>query len=296
MQNYIFFTDSSCDLPAEVFDTEGAEYYGLFYTIDGTIQLQHSLKDILKAKEFYTAMKNGKLPRTSQITTEEFKTAWEPILQKGKDILYYGISSGLSGTYSSALLAANELIETYKGRRIEVVDSLGGSGILGLPYYLGLIKYKQGTTIDEMKTWLEYIKTKVCGLYTADDLFHLKRGGRISTTSASLGTLLDIKPLLTMNKTGHVEQLEKIKTRKKVFKRMVQILSEHQIKNAGELSHTIHITHGDCLEDALALKDSILEANNHIKNVIISGLGPIIGAHLGPNCLGLNFIGNERLA
>ena len=294
MQNYIFFTDSSCDLPADIFNTEGAQYYGLSYTINGTDQIQHDLGDAAATKAFYAYMRDGHLPQTSQITFEEFKLAWEPILKSEKDILYFGLSSGLSSTYSSACLAADELLEQYPDRRIVAVDSLGGSGILGLPYYLGLKKYQLGATIDELAAWLEQIKMRACGLYTADDLYHLKRGGRISAAAASFGTLLDIKPLLTMNVQGHVQQLEKIKTRKKVLKHMIELLNTTQTTEAG-LCETIHITHGDCLEDALALKETLLASNSNIKTVLISDLGPIIGTHLGCNCLGLNYIGNERI-
>ena len=295
MQNYVFFTDSSCDLPANVFNTEGAQYYGLSYTIDGNMQIQHSLNDDVGTKAFYSAIRQGKLPQTSQINVEEFKGEWEPILQSGKDVLYYGLSGGLSGTYSSACLAAKDLMEKYPDRRVEVVDSLSGSGILGLVYYLGLKKYMHGASLDELKMWLEQIRMCVIGLYTADDLNHLKRGGRITAAAASFGTLLNIKPLLTMNNDGHVQSIEKIKTRKKVLKRMVDLLTTLQVKNAGDLSDTIQITHGDCEQDALDLKEQILKKNKNIRTVIISDLGPIIGTHLGANSISVNFIGKERL-
>ena len=295
MLSYIFFTDSSVDLPGEIFETEGAEYLGFTYTIDGKTQNQQRLEDTMATKAFYSALKEGKLPQTSQINDEEFKAAWRPFLDKGQDILYYGMSAGLSNTFSSACAAAKELKEEYKDRRIETVDSLSATGVQGLVYYLGLIKYKKGATFDELKMWLEQTKLHSCGLYTTNDLEHLKRGGRISATSATLGTMLDIKPLLTLNKQGLVQSIEKIKSRKKVFKRIVSILTDNRVRDCGDLSETIVICHGDCLPDALELKEMILKKNKDVTNVIISEIGPTIGTHLGSSCIGVSFIGKDRL-
>jgi len=294
MVNYIFFTDSSVDLPSEVMATEGADYIGFTYTIDGITQLQHRIEDTIATKAFYSALREGKLPQTSQINAEEFKAAWEPYLKNGQDILYYGMSSAISNTYSNALLAAHQLKEEYPERKIETVDSLSATGMQGIMYYNGLLKYKNGATLEELKLWLEQNRLTSRGLYTTDDLNHLKRGGRISAASASLGTLLDIKPLLAMDREGHVISTEKVKSRKKAFKRIVEELNDNIIKNSGSMSDTVLICQGDCMQDALELKEMILKKNKDIRNVIISDLGITIGTHLGTNCIGLGYIGKER--
>lgn len=294
MQNYIFYTDSSVDLPAEILNTEGAQYYGFTYSLDGSTQIHHHIEDTVATKAFYSAMSEGRMPQTSQINAQEFIEAWEPYLQNGQDILYYGMSSAISNTFTNSLMAAKELQEKYPQRRIEAIDSLSATGIQGIVYYLGLIKYKNGATFDELKKWLEETRLNAIGIYTTDDLNHLKRGGRISAASASFGTLLDIKPLITMNKKGEVINFEKIKSRKKAFKRMIDILDDKRLKDLGYMSETALICHGDCYNDALVLKDMVQKKNKDIKDILISDIGPIIGTHLGPNCIGINFIGKER--
>lgn len=294
MQDYIFFTDSSVDLPSEVFNTEGAEYYGFTYSIDGADPIHHRMDDAIATKAFYSALREGKMSQTSQINAQEFIEAWEPYLKNGQDILYYGMSSAISNTYSNACLAANELKDKYKDRKIEVIDSLSATGLHGIGYYLGLIRYKNGATLEELRMWLEQNKNDVCGLFTADDLNHLKRGGRISAASASFGTLLNIKPLVTMNKQGQVINAEKVKSRKKALKKIVDAVTDHKIKACGDLSETVVISHGDCLNDAEYLKEMILKKNKDVKTVLIGDLGPIIGTHLGPNCIGAAYMGKVR--
>ena len=232
------------------------------------------------------------MPTTSQINPEEAKEKLTEFLQIQKQIIHIAFSGGLSGTYNSVRLAAEELMEENPDCRITVIDSLAASMGEGLLVHKALEKQAEGLSYDEMVAWLEENKLHVCHYFTVDDLFHLYRGGRVSKTAAVLGTLVNIKPVLHVDNEGHLIPLSKVRGRRKSLNALVDNM-EKQIGSFRSQNDIIFISHGDCYEDALYVKEQV-QKRFGIDRFLINPVGPTIGAHSGPGTVALFFMGDAR--
>lgn len=286
MDKYVIVSDSTLDLSQDMIKDLQVEVIPMKYVIDDKIYIdgEHDSKD------FYDKLRKGISVSTTQINTEEFFEFFSKYLSEGKDVLYVGFSSGLSGTYNNAVNAGKQLKEFYPENKVVVVDSLSASVSQGLLIYYAALKKKSGYSLEELERWLIENRTKLCHWFTVDDLHHLKRGGRISTTAAVIGSVLSVKPLLFVDNDGKLKISEKIRGRKKTLDLMVSKL-HNACLNVNNLS--ISICHGDCLEDAEYVARKIKD-EFPIKNILIRPLGSIIGTHTGPSAVGLAFLGNSR--
>ncbi len=290
MRDYVIVTDVTSDLPVNILETCDILALPMELTVGEQNYTHHSDARNLSYHDFYQQLRTGNTAKTTQINYATFMHYFEPIVQSGKDILYLGFSSGLSGTFQTSLIAANELMETYPGSTICCIDSLGASLGEGLFVYLAARKKTEGCSLSELKEWALDTRLKICHWFTVDDLNHLKRGGRISAASAVLGSALSIKPVLHVDNHGHLIPVSKVHGRKKSLKCLVEHM-EKTITHPEE--QTIFIGHGDCFHDAQMVKDLINE-QFIVKDVIISDIGPVIGAHSGPGTVALFFVGDQR--
>ena len=245
---------------------------------------------IIKAKEFFQKLREGHMSVTSQINPEEAREMLEPFVKEGKDVLHLGFSSGLSGTYNSMRIAAEELAEDYPEAKIIVIDTLCACLGEGLLLYYALKLKEEGKTIDEIAKWAEENKLHVCHNVTVDDLNHLQRGGRISKAAAVLGTLVQVKPIIHMDNNGKLQVIAKERGRKKSLNKIVDMAVE---QSKGWENEIIMITHGDCLKDAEYVAGRVREKMG-IENILINNIGTVIGSHTGPGVVAVFCMGNER--
>ena len=290
MRDYVIITDSTTDLTQELINELNITVIPMEFNIEGKSYLNYSDERDISYKEFYDILRSGKSSTTSLINTATFTDLFEPILQDGKDILYIAFSSGLSGTYNSSCIAAQMLSEKYTDSKIYTVDSLSASMGEGLLVYHAANKKKEGMNIDDLKDWVEKNKHNLCHWFTVDDLHHLKRGGRLSSAAAIVGTVLSIKPVLHVDNEGHLIPVEKVRGRKLSITAMLKIMEKTAIKPEEQ---TIFISHGDCLEEAEYLAKLIKEKLN-VKDIKMNFIGPVIGSHSGPGTIALFFLGTER--
>ena len=289
MSEYVITTDNNSDLPEKYFKDHGVGCMYLSYSMDGK---NYTHGNFLPEHEFYESMRNGSMPTTAQVNPENAKALLEPYLKEGKDILHIAFSSGLSGTYNSSRIAAEELMEEYPDRRIIVVDSLSASLGQGLLVWLAQQKKELGQTLEDVADWVEKNKLKMVHLFTVDDLNHLYRGGRVSRTTAIVGSMLNIKPVLHVDNEGKLTAIGKVRGRKKALQELVKLMDE-KIGSFGADCDTIFISHGDCEQDAQYVAAKVKEKYN-IKNIIINQVGATIGAHSGPGTMALFFVGDVR--
>ena len=282
-------TDSACDLTKEYINNNNIELLSLVLNLDGQC-IKDDLGETLSYKDFYETMRNGATPTTSQINAHDFEEEFVKYVKNGDSIIYIGISSGLSGTFNSANIAKNNVLEDYPNADISLVDSLSVSVGQGLLVTKACEMKAQGKSKDEIVQWLEENKLKVAHAILIDDLNHIKRGGRISGTTAVIGGLLNIKPTLVVDNEGKIVQGDKIKGKKKALKFLVSQVKEKAINSENE---TLFICHGDCIEDAEVLKDMILEEVK-FKNVVINYVGNVVGAHGGPGVIAAIFLADSR--
>lgn len=287
MSDYIITVNSTVDTTKEWLKERGVPYIPLKYTIDGKT---YSDMDGLSSKEFFEKLREGKMSTTSQVNPEEARVALEPYLKEGKDILHLAFSSGLSGTCNSMKIAAEELQEEYPERKIIVVDTLCACLGEALLLYYVLKQKDAGATIEEAARWAEEHKLHVCHNVTVDDLIHLHRGGRVSKTSAVLGTMVQIKPIIIMDDHGCLKVVGKERGRKKSLNKIVDM----SVKQAEGYNNEIAmITHGDCLEDAEYVAKLVREKMG-IQNIYINNIGTVIGGHTGSGVVALFFMGDKR--
>ena len=289
MSEYVITTDNNSDLPEKYLKDHGVGCMYLSYSMDGK---NYTHGNFLPEHEFYEAMRNGSMPTTAQVNPENAKALLEPYLKEGKDILHIAFSSALSGTYNSSRIAAEELMEEYTDRRIIVVDSLSASLGQGLLVWLAQQKKELGQTLEDVADWVEKNKLKMVHLFTVDDLNHLYRGGRVSRTTAIVGSMLNIKPVLHVDNEGKLTAIGKVRGRKKALQELVKLMDE-KIGSFGADCDTIFISHGDCEQDAQYVAAKVKEKYN-IKNIVINQVGATIGAHSGPGTMALFFVGDVR--
>ena len=284
--SYQIITDSCCDFTEAQYREWDVVSVPLTVTYKGENHENFSREEDVKA--FYDELRGGVMATTAAVNPEGWANAMEPALKEGKDVLVLAFSSGLSTTYQSAVIAANELKETYPERTITVVDTLCAALGQGLLVWYAANKRDAGMSVEELAAWVEENKLNVCHWVTVDDLSHLKRGGRISATTAIVGTMLNIKPIIYVDNEGHLINTAKVRGRKTAMEYLVKKFQE-----TGLEQDTVFIAHGDCPEDAAAL-EALVKEKCGVKNVITGYVGPVIGAHTGPGVLVLFFMGSHR--
>lgn len=289
MNKYKITTDNTADLPYSYYQEHDIEYMYLTYQLEGK---NYGKNNELNCKEFYDKMRNGSMPTTSQVNSEEAKEVLRPILEEGFDILHLAFSSGLSGSYNSVRLAAEELSEEFPERKIIVVDSLCASLGEGLFVDKAVELKEEGKTLEENAAWLEEHKTNFCHVFTVDDLFHLHRGGRVSKVAAVVGTMINLKPLLHVDNEGHLIPVGKVRGRKKSLAGLVAMMEE-RMGSLKDKNEKIFISHGDCQEDAEYVAKLVKEKFGY-ETFLINTIGATIGTHSGPGTVALFFMGDYR--
>ena len=285
---YTLFCDTTCDLPPERLAQMDCKLLPLTFEIDGR---SYTTEDI-SMKEFYARMRADAVTKTSQIAFGTYIDAFEKELAEGNDILYLAFSSGLSGSYSTSLLACDTLLEKYPDRKIIVVDSLAASSGEGLMLLYAEQKKREGCSMEELEKWLLDNRESFCHVFTVDDLKYLFRGGRVSRAAAIAGTMLGIKPVLNVDSEGHLIPQAKVRGRKQSIKKLGEMIRE-RVSDKYE-NKFVTMSHGDCIEDAKAAEAMMKEIFGEDTEVIIAYTGPVIGAHSGPGTLALFFRGDHR--
>lgn len=290
MRNFVITTDTTSDLPEEYVNKHQIGMLSLTYTVNDTT---YNWWNPLPVKDFYDSMRNGSLPTTSQVNPEEAKSVFESIIkEQDADILHIAFSSGLSGSYNSCRIAAEELAEEYPDHKIIVIDSLCASLGEGLLIHKAVTMKESGSSFEEVAAWIEEHKLNVVHNFTVDDLFHLYRGGRVSKTAALLGTMINLKPMLHVDDEGHLIALSKVRGRKKSMISLVDAM-EKQIGSWKDKNDIIFISHGDCEEEAQRVADLVKERFGY-ESYLINHVGPTIGAHTGPGVIALFYMGDCR--
>jgi DegV family protein with EDD domain len=290
-KEYIITTDSNTELPLSIAKAYNVTYVQMDYLLDGT-EYFYDLGEKTDFKAFFGAMRTGKLPTTSTYPPQYYMDLWRPMLESGKDVLHLGFSSKLSAAFNYLSEAREALNEEFtpKGRRVEAVDLLGISGGAALLVYGALQRWKAGEELDAVADWVRKNTVRSHHWLTVNDLNHLRRGGRLSATTAIVGTVLGVKPILTIDKEGKVVPFDKVKGRRMA----ISYLSEKVREFAEDPEHNACvIIHGDCSEDAEELRRQV-EAHSKFRETFLQYVGPVIGTHAGPDVLGVCFMGRER--
>ena len=287
MKKYDIFTDSSCDLNKDVIEKYDLKVMQLEVTIDDNEPVFNRDIDITK---FYEQLKNGANAKTSAVTLGHFKENMKKSLEEGKDIIYLGFSSGLSATYNNGVMIINELREKYPERKIIDIDTLCATGGQGLVVYYAAKLREEGATIEEVEKKVLLIKDRIQHQVKVNDLFFLKRGGRISATTAIAGSVLNIKPIITMDITGRLATVGKVRGKKAAVVELFNRMKSNE--NIEELPY-VYISHSACIDEAENLKNMVVEQYPKAE-VVIGDIGPVIGAHTGPGALVISYVSKEE--
>ncbi|MBR3811878.1 MAG: DegV family protein [Agathobacter sp.] len=284
MFKFDIYTDSSCDLPKDIIEKYDIKVMQLEVTIDDNPPI---LNCDIQPKDLYDKLRNGSMAKTNAATPGYFEEHMRKSLEAGKDILYIGFTSGLSVTYNNAVMICGELQEAYADRKIMMIDSLCASVGQGLLVDYAAKKREEGVDIESVYEGVMSMKDKIHHQVTVNDLFFLKRGGRVSATTAIAGSMLNIKPIIHVTAEGKLDTIGKIRGRKHAMKELVSKM----ISNADiDTWNQVFISHGDCMEDAERVKAQVLEVFPTAE-VTISYVGPVIGAHTGPGVIALCYLG-----
>ena len=293
MSDYIISCCSTADLEKEHFEKRDIHYICFHFELDGK-QYSDDLGQSIPFDEFYRRMQEGADTKTSQINVEEFQEYFEPFLKEGKDILHATLSSGISGVYNSAKVAAAELTERYPERKIIVVDSLAASSGYGLLMDKLADIRDEGKSLEEAAKWLEENKLKLHHWFFSTDLTFYIKGGRISKTAGTMGMILNICPLLNVDYEGRLIPRQKIRTKKKVIQEIVNKMKVHAA-DGDDYSGKCYISQSACYEDAKKVADLVEEAFPKLSGkVVINSIGTTIGSHTGPGTVALFFWGDDR--
>ena len=288
MSQYQIITDSACDLPKSMLQELNVITVPLFVNFRGESR-NDSVEDV-DVKELYDAMRGGETATTAAVNPDRWASIMEPALAEGKDVLTLAFSSGLSTTYQSAVIAANDLAEKYPDRKIRVVDTRAAALGQGLLVWHTCKMRDSGLDLDALAAWVEENRDHLCHWFTVDDLVYLKRGGRVSAATAVLGAMLNIKPVLHVDDEGHLISMVKARGRKAAIKTLVSKMGE---LGEGWDNSTVFICHADCIDDANALAAAVKEAYG-VKDAFVGNLGAVIGSHAGPGTLALFFMGTNK--
>ncbi len=282
-------TDVSCDLTEQQVSEIGVEVLPMEFQMEGKCYLHYTDARMMSLEEFYDKNKKGIDAKTSQINYNNFTNYFESYLKAGKDILYTGICTGLSGTYNTCLMAVKDLKGKYPERKIITIDSLCDSAGLGLLVYLAGKKYAEGVSIEDLAKFIEETRLKLSHWFVVDDLDQLKRGGRISAVTATFGKALQIKPLISVDNEGHLVNVGKIRGKSNIIPTLVKHFERDGENNKNNI---VFVAHADNKEGALELKKAI---KGMCKEVQICNIGPVIGSHVGSGMLAIVFLGKRNL-
>ena len=285
----IFITDSNCDLSYEYLKENNIPVIPFNFHLKGK-DYEDNFGESISYKEFYNELRNGEMSTTAQITPFVYEEYFRKYVSAGYSIIYIGFSSALSESYNHSVMALKAILEENPAADITVIDSKCATVGQGILVFYACEMLKQGKSKEDIVNWIEGNKLKVNHWFTVDSLEHLKRGGRLSATSATVGAMLNVKPILIVDNDGKLVLAKKVRGRKYAIGELLEEL-KNRVVNPEE--QTIFISHGDCIKDAEHLK-SLVMSEVKVKNVIINYLGPIIGTHTGPGLLCIAFIGNDR--
>ncbi len=288
MADYVISTDSTADLPIEYSKEHNIVIQDLSFSFGD--EMYRGLSDMEPAV-FYKRMRNGDVAKTNACIPGNVRASFEEILKSGKDVLHISFSSGLSASYNVVKIVAEELASEYPDRKIAVIDSLAAAPGQGLLVYYCVLNHEDGMSFDENVKQIEALKLHVCHEFTVEDLKYLARGGRISKTTAVLGTIINVKPVLHVDNEGHLINIAKVRGRKQSLNALVENMGKHlsdDFKN-----DIVFIGHGDSLEDAEYVRDLVKEKYG-IKNFMLNYICPTIGAHSGPGTIALFYLGKSR--
>ena len=289
MKDFNIVVDSAADLPIEIIKKYDLTLLGLTCNFKRKEYIEDE-NSILSYKEFYQGIRDGEMPTTSQVNSQQFFNAFEKIVKDNKAIIYPAFSSALSGTINSAKLAKDEILEKYPDADITIIDTKSASLGNGLLIIKACELKENGASKEEVIKYIEDNKLKIIHLVAMDDLDYLKRGGRLSGTAATLGSILKLKPMVKVNNEGQLINYSKVQGRKKSINTLFKEFEEKAVNiNSQKL---IAISHSDCLSDAEYLANKIKEKYN--VEVLINYIGCVIGSHTGINTLALFFLGDER--
>lgn len=289
VQNYVFMTDSDSDLPYELKVRYDIPVVSMPYTLEGK-EYFDDLGQTLDSKSFFDKMRAGAQPSTSALNETIYLEYFEPVLAEGKDLLFVAFSSQLSGTINAVYAARETLLAKYPERKFMVVDTLSISGPMTILVLKAHELYRAGKPMEEVAAWLEENKLRAQAWFTVDDLKYLKRGGRISPAVAAIGTMLDLKPILTETLEGKLASADKVRGRRKAMNYIV----DKAVENVADQKEAVGIIlHADALADAQKLRD-MLAARLPDMELRIENVGPVIGTHAGPGTLAFCFLGKKR--
>ena len=290
-QTYVFMTDSDSDLPFHLKEQYNIPVVYMPYALDGK-EYFDDLGQMLDHKSYYDMMRNGAAPVTSALNEASYLDYFEPVLKDGKDLLFVAFSSKLSCTLQAVYSAREKLLEQYPDRKFIVVDTLRISGPMALLVLKAHEMYRAGKSIEDVAAWLEENKLRAQAYFIVDDLTYLKRGGRISATAATVGTMLDLKPIICEAPDGTLTANDKIRGRKKA----IAFIVDKMLEAAPDPKESpIIVLNADSIEDAERTK-ALVEQKLPGANVMIENVGPVIGAHAGPGTIAICFIGTKKQA
>ncbi len=286
--SFVILTDAFSNLPGYLLKSLDIEIMPCTYYVDGEPVDYNGDIETFDSRRYYDGLREGKVVTTALVNVQSFLSYFRRYLEQGRDVLYVGLSSGVSGTFQAATMAAEELLEEFPGRKIRTVDSLGASLGVGVLTCRGADLRAEGKTLDETADALEQAKMGLCQFFTVGTLEYLRRSGRISTVTAAIGSMLNIKPLLYGDYEGHIVSCAKHRGRRKVIDAIVEKFQKLAVAGT-----RIAISHGDCLEEAQALADRVrgLGATGEI---VLCPHEPFTGSHVGPGMLALYFFGTAR--
>jgi len=289
--SFAIITDTSANVPLELVRAENIQVLAIECDMSGVEKKQSYLDDAeFDSKAFYDAMRAGARVRTSQINPQTYVDCMEKLLDDGQDVLFVGMSSGISGSYASAEMAAAQLRDDYPQRTIRLVDSLGASLGEGLLVVKAIELRREGKNIEEVYEHLSKLLVRMYQVFTVDDLNYLRRGGRLSNAAAIAGIVLNIKPILKGNENGKIVSFEKIRGRKRTIERLAEKYDELVVEPENQI---VGISHADCPEDAQKLIE-LISRNKPPKEIMLVDHEPATGSYLGPGALALYFAGDEE--
>ena len=289
MRPFVITTDSNSDLPASYIQAHSTTIIPQYYSFGDTV---YGDELNMEPAEFYQRMKNGELPGSQANNPAVIRDRFEALLQQGYDILHVAFSSALSGSYNNVCVTARDLMEDYPDSRIIVIDSLNVSLSEAIMVMQGDLYRSTGHTLEETAAYLEEFKTHMNVQFTVDDLFHLQRGGRVSKTTAVVGSALNLKPFLYVNAEGKLTSAGTVRGRKKSLRKLVDRMKE-TLPETPDYSIPVGIVHGNCLQDAQLVADYV-RSETGFTNIIINDISPSIGTHAGPGAIGILYYGNVK--
>lgn len=290
MNDYVIVTDANTDLTPQMVEELEIAVMPMQFSILGKNYLLYPDNREMDIKEFYDLIRKGNMAATAQLNPNDIIQAFTPYLEEGKDLIYIAFSSGLSGTYASARMAKDELCRLFPKRKIIIVDSLAASMGEGLLVWHAVRQKRAGLDIEQLEQWVLDNRNHLCHWFTVDDLHHLKRGGRVSSATAVIGSALGIKPVLHVDDQGHLIPVKKVRGRRQSLDALVDMMQQTAVDPKRQ---TVFISHGDALDDARYVEKRVRDAFK-CKDIHINYIGPVIGTHSGPGTVALFFMGTHK--